>query len=73
MNVKPSGLIGHSSGEILCAYVAGCLTAREAIFTAYWCGRCIEQADLPKGRMAAIGTELCSVIECSSFQFVWEC
>lgn len=52
--IKPSAVLGHSSGEIAAAYAARVLTAQEAIITAFYRGfvcRKIKSA----GGMAAIG------------------
>lgn len=38
LGIKPDGLIGHSAGEMLCAYADECLTARETILCAYYRG-----------------------------------
>nr|XP_027194954.1 fatty acid synthase-like [Dermatophagoides pteronyssinus] len=52
-----SGYIGHSFGEIACAYADGCLTAEQALLTSYWRGKTVQDAKsyLPKGLMAAVG------------------
>ncbi|ELU07161.1 hypothetical protein CAPTEDRAFT_216526 [Capitella teleta] len=55
LGIQPDGLVGHSVGELGCAYADGGLTAEEAILAAYWRGQCIEEADLPPGGMAAVG------------------
>lgn len=46
-----SGYIGHSFGEIACAYADGCLTAEQALLTSYWRGKTVEDSSniLPKG------------------------
>ena len=53
-NIKPSAVVGHSSGEVAAAYAAGMFTRREAIIAAYYrgysCARCSTS-----GGMAAIG------------------
>lgn len=53
-NIKPSAVVGHSSGEVASAYAAGVLTRREAIIAAYYrgyaCARC-----KTSGSMAAVG------------------
>jgi hybrid polyketide synthase/nonribosomal peptide synthetase ACE1 len=36
--IKFTAVIGHSSGEIICAYAAGCISAREATCIAYFWG-----------------------------------
>ncbi|XP_070388897.1 fatty acid synthase-like [Dermacentor albipictus] len=55
VGVRPDGLVGHSMGEIGCAYGDGCFTAEQAVLCAYWRGRCVDVGDLPKGAMAAVG------------------
>ena len=55
LNIQPDGIVGHSVGELGCAYADGCLSARETVLTAYWRGRCVQEADLPPGGMAAVG------------------
>ncbi|KAH7949982.1 hypothetical protein HPB49_017944 [Dermacentor silvarum] len=59
VGLQPDGIVGHSLGEIGCGYADGCLTAEEAVLCAFWRGRCIDQAGLPKGAMAAIGLGHC--------------
>ena len=55
IGIKPDGLLGHSIGEIACAYADGCLTAKEAMLTAYWRGYCVQESNFPQGLMAAVG------------------
>ena len=47
--------MGHSVGELGCAYADGGLTADETVLAAYWRGRCVKEANLPPGAMAAVG------------------
>jgi acyl transferase domain-containing protein len=52
--IKPSAVVGHSSGEIAGAYAAGVLTLEEAIITAYYRGYgCARSTAV--GGMAALG------------------
>ncbi|EEC19327.1 fatty acid synthase, putative, partial [Ixodes scapularis] len=53
--VEPDGIVGHSLGEIGCAFADGGLTAEQTVLCAYWRGRCSELGNLPKGAMAAVG------------------
>jgi len=53
--VEPQGILGHSVGELGCAYADGTFTAEQAVLAAYWRGRSISESQLPKGSMAAIG------------------
>ena len=55
LEIHPDGIIGHSSGELVCAYADGCCTAEQTILSAYWRGRCVESAGLEPGGMAAVG------------------
>ncbi|KAL2065354.1 hypothetical protein VTL71DRAFT_3024 [Oculimacula yallundae] len=52
--VKPSSVVGHSSGEIGAAYAAGALTAKEALIVAYYRGFVCRNPE-KTGGMAAIG------------------
>jgi acyl transferase domain-containing protein/NADPH:quinone reductase-like Zn-dependent oxidoreductase/thioesterase domain-containing protein/acyl carrier protein len=53
--IEADGIIGHSVGELGCAYADKCFTAEEALLAAYYRGKCIEEANLPMGAMAAVG------------------
>ncbi|XP_049271367.1 fatty acid synthase [Rhipicephalus sanguineus] len=55
LGIHADGVVGHSTGEIVCAYADGCLSAAQVLQCAYWRGRCIELGNLPKGAMAAVG------------------
>ncbi|KAL6475465.1 hypothetical protein MHYP_G00165050 [Metynnis hypsauchen] len=55
MGLQPDGIVGHSVGELACGYADGSLSHSEAILAAYWRGRCIKEANLPAGGMAAVG------------------
>ncbi len=56
LDITPDGIIGHSFGEIACAYADGCLTTEEAVLTSYWRGVITESDDkIPRGTMAAVG------------------
>ena len=35
LDITPDGIIGHSFGEIACAYADGCLSTKEALITTY--------------------------------------
>lgn len=55
-NVKPAGVVGHSSGEIGAAYASGVLTAEESILVAYYRGvATVGLGKIHRGGMAAIG------------------
>ncbi|KAM6175935.1 fatty acid synthase [Erethizon dorsatum] len=55
MGLRPDGIIGHSLGEVACAYADGCVSQEEAVLAAYWRGQCVKEASLPSGTMAAVG------------------
>ncbi|XP_059181217.1 LOW QUALITY PROTEIN: fatty acid synthase [Centropristis striata] len=55
LGLQPDGIVGHSVGELACGYADGSLSHSEAILAAYWRGRCIKEANLPPGGMAAVG------------------
>ncbi|KAG7277018.1 hypothetical protein CRUP_001644 [Coryphaenoides rupestris] len=55
LGLKPDGIVGHSVGELACGYADGSLSHSEAVLAAYWRGRCIKDANLPPGGMAAVG------------------
>jgi len=56
LDITPDGIIGHSFGEIACAYADGCLTTREAMIVTYFRGEVTENdKNIPKGLMAVIG------------------
>lgn len=53
-SIRPAGVVGHSSGEMAAAYVAGRITAAEAITAAYYRGYIVSFNKL-KGAMLAVG------------------
>jgi fatty acid synthase len=55
MGIEPDGIVGHSVGELGCAYADGCFNHEQMLLSAYWRGKCVEEAKLPKGLMAAVG------------------
>uniref|UniRef100_A0A672M0L0 Fatty acid synthase n=1 Tax=Sinocyclocheilus grahami TaxID=75366 RepID=A0A672M0L0_SINGR len=55
MGLQPDGIMGHSVGELACGYADSSLSHSETILAAYWRGRCIKEASLPPGGMAAVG------------------
>ena len=55
MGIVPDGLVGHSLGEVGCAYADGCLTRREAILAAYWRAKAVIDCKVQPGKMAAVG------------------
>lgn len=57
MGIEPDGVVGHSVGELGCAYADGTFNADQAILAAFWRGRSILESKLPQGSMAAIGKQ----------------
>ena len=56
LDITPDGIIGHSFGEIACAYADGCLTAKESLMVSYIRGKITESDKrVPKGLMAVVG------------------
>ncbi|XP_054160842.1 fatty acid synthase-like [Oppia nitens] len=56
LDINVDGIIGHSFGEIACAYADGCLTTKEAIIVSYIRGAVTENdKKIPKGLMAVVG------------------
>ncbi|KAL4893109.1 hypothetical protein BDV59DRAFT_202089 [Aspergillus ambiguus] len=53
-SIRPSGVAGHSSGEIAAAYASGRITAAEAIVAAYFRGQAVSR-NTQKGAMLAVG------------------
>ncbi|KAM3959725.1 LOW QUALITY PROTEIN: fatty acid synthase-like [Aphomia sociella] len=55
LGIVPDNIIGHSVGELGCAYADGCFTAEEMILSAYSRGLVSIQTPFIRGSMAAIG------------------
>lgn len=55
MGIHPDGILGHSVGEVVCAYADGTFTAEQTILSAYSRGKAILGTELPVGAMAAVG------------------
>ncbi|XP_063239176.1 fatty acid synthase-like isoform X3 [Bacillus rossius redtenbacheri] len=55
LNIEPDGIIGHSVGELGCAYADGCFTMEQMILAAYYRGLASLETELIEGRMAAVG------------------
>lgn len=58
LDIVPDGIVGHSVGEICCAYADGCFTLEQTILAAYWRGRSIRNSHLIPGKMAGISLSL---------------
>lgn len=55
LGIKPDYIIGHSVGELGCAYADGCLTDEEMIMCAYSRGMASLETEVIFGSMAAVG------------------
>ncbi|MBX2836902.1 MAG: acyltransferase domain-containing protein [Gammaproteobacteria bacterium] len=54
LDVPVDRLLGHSLGEIACAYADGALTKRQTMEVAFWRGQCLEDTPETRGKMAAV-------------------
>lgn len=48
-------MVGHSVGELGCAYADGCFSAEEMVLAAYARGRASLDSNVMEGMMAAVG------------------
>lgn len=55
LNLEPNHIIGHSVGELGCAYADGCLTAEQMVMASYSRGLVSIQTEVIRGSMAAVG------------------
>ncbi|XP_055693298.1 fatty acid synthase-like [Lutzomyia longipalpis] len=55
LDMQPDVIIGHSVGELGCAYADGCFTAEEMILAAYSRGKVSVETEKIFGSMAAVG------------------
>lgn len=55
IGVTPDGIVGHSVGELACAYTDGCFTMEETLLTMYWRSRVLTEIKVPAGAMVAVG------------------
>lgn len=55
LGIEPDGIIGHSLGELGCAYADGCITHEQMILSSYSRGKASLETTLIKGMMAAVG------------------
>ncbi|XP_037974632.2 fatty acid synthase [Plutella xylostella] len=63
VGLVPDNIIGHSVGELGCAYADGCMTAEETILAAYSRGLVSKQTKLIHGAMAAVGLGYKQVVD----------
>nr|ARI45075.1 fatty acid synthase [Leptinotarsa decemlineata] len=55
LGIEPDVIVGHSVGELGCAYADGTFTVEQAVLSAFCRGRAILESRLPAGAMAAVG------------------
>lgn len=55
VGIVPDNIIGHSVGELGCAYADGCFTAEQMIMSAYSRGLASIETKMIQGSMAAVG------------------
>jgi fatty acid synthase, animal type len=55
LGLEPDHIIGHSVGELGCAYADGCFTAGEMVLSAYARGKTSIESAVLRGSMAAVG------------------
>ncbi|KAJ1529960.1 hypothetical protein ONE63_006688 [Megalurothrips usitatus] len=55
LGLAPDCIVGHSVGELGCAYVDGCMTEEETILSSWARGQACNDSGLVRGMMAAIG------------------
>lgn len=55
LEIKPNGIIGHSLGELGCAYSDGCFTAEQTLLLAYYRGLVFLSENFVPGKMVAVG------------------
>lgn len=55
LNIKPDFIVGHSLGELACAYADGCFTLEETILAAHARGEASLKSTNIQGAMAAVG------------------
>jgi fatty acid synthase len=64
VGIEPDGFVGHSVGELGCAYADGCFTAEQMVLAAYYLGRASLETEVIKGLMAAV-SKFTGVINCN--------
>ncbi|CAI6345632.1 unnamed protein product [Macrosiphum euphorbiae] len=55
IGIEPNGFIGHSVGELTCAYADGTFSIEQTILISALRARCILESKLIQGSMAAVG------------------
>ncbi|XP_039309372.1 fatty acid synthase-like [Solenopsis invicta] len=55
IGISPDGIVGHSTGELACAYADGAFTLEQTVLAAYFRGKAIVESKLESGVMAVVG------------------
>lgn len=55
LGITPDGIIGHSVGEVACAYADGCFNLEEVVLVIYWRSRILMGLNMAPGAMVAVG------------------
>ncbi|XP_065199624.1 fatty acid synthase-like isoform X2 [Planococcus citri] len=55
LNIEPDLMIGHSIGELACAYADDTLSLEQTVLATYWRGKSLLMSNIAPGAMAAIG------------------
>lgn len=55
VDIFPDNVIGHSVGELCCAYADGCLTTKETILFAYHLGLACTESQSATVKMVEVG------------------
>lgn len=63
LELVPDYFIGHSLGELACAYADGCLSLEQTMRVAYLRGKCVQERCLKNGAMAAVSIKLSELTE----------
>lgn len=56
LDISPDFIIGHSIGELGCAYADETLSLEQTVLATYWRGKSLLMTKIPAGAMAAVGT-----------------
>lgn len=63
LDIEPDFFIGHSVGELGCAYADGCFTAEQMVMAAYSRGMASLETKMIRGSMAAVGLGYKKIIQ----------
>lgn len=55
IGIEPDGIIGHSVGELVCAYADGAFTIEQTVMISFVRARSLLETKSHEGTMAAIG------------------